>query len=474
MRARFWSTWSESARRRARMALFGAYVLLLLLSHVLQRAPDALRPDGPGRIAVQIRCQSDQGAFPGSSTALSWMHWPAANGAPAQLPVVCLHGSPGSAMNFQRLAPRLAATGRDVWAVDLTGFGASRTAAGWTSILAHARAVLAALEALGIERAHFLGWSLGGGVALHAADLAPERVASVSLVASIGVQETEGSGSYAFEHAKYAAWLAANEALDHLVPHFGALSEFALEGRKSAINFLETDQRPLRGILERLAVPALIVHGRGDVLAPLAAAETSHELARASRLVVLDAGHFLPILQVDALLDELAPFLARHDGAPVPEERARIDTSPAHGWAAWDPDVLALGLAIPWWVQFLAIALAASWWPKWTAIVAGAAVGATQIDFGLAVLALAPGACAAALRKHRRSLASCSAAPFRAWGWLLLVIALCLGLDALASMLELGAPRLAAPCTVLLGFLARASLRRSRSIAPELAAPPAR
>jgi pimeloyl-ACP methyl ester carboxylesterase len=474
MRASLWSSWGGSARRRARLALLGAYVLLLVLSHALQRAPESPRPDGPGRIAVRIPSQGDRGAFAGSSTALSWIHWPSSGDARDRLPLVCLHGSPGSATNFQRLAPRLAASGRDVWAVDLTGFGASRGASGGTSILAHARAVLAALEAIGIERAHLLGWSLGGGVALHAADLAPERVASIALVASIGVQETEGSGSYAFEHAKYVAWLTANEALNHLVPHFGALSEFAREGRASAINFLETDQRPLRGILQRLAVPALIVHGRGDVLAPIAAAETSHELARSSRLVVLDAGHFLPILQVEELVAELEPFLARHDGAPVPEPRARVDESPAHGWAALDPEAFALGLAIPWWLQVVAIALASAWWPKWTSVLAGAVVGATQIDFGLAVLALAPGACAAALRKPPRSVAAGAAAPFRAWGWMLLVLALCVGLDALASLLELGAPRLAAPCIVLLVFLTSAFLRRSRSVEPELAVPTAR
>jgi pimeloyl-ACP methyl ester carboxylesterase len=464
-----WSRWSAVQRRRAGWLLTGAYVALLTLSNALQPSPRAPQPDGPGRIAVRIPSHTDAGAVAGSSVAVSLIHWPAAEGAAGGLPLVCLHGSPGSATNFQRLAPRLAAAGRDVWAIDLPGFGESRGAAGGTSILAHARALLAALDALGIERAHLLGWSLGGGVALHAADLAPERSASLALVASIGVQETEGSGSYVFEHAKYAAWLVAMEMLDHLVPHFGLLTEVVREGRASAINFLETDQRPLRGILERLQAPALIVHGRGDALAPFAAARASHALVRSSRLVVLEANHFLPFLQVDELTAELEPFLARHDGAGVPEPRASVEARPRTRWGVLEPDVMSLGLALPWWLQFAALALAVACAPRWSALASGAAVAALQLDFGLVALALAAGACGGALWKRDRAL-GWLAAPLRAWGWMLLALTLSAALGGLLALAGVTAPRLITPCAALALIALGTAWRRGRSRTTALAA----
>ena len=102
------------------------------------------------------------------------------------------------------LAPMLANTGRECFAPDLPGFGESAHWVADYSVRAHAHAVLAMMDALAIERAHLVVWSMGGGVSLNMADLAPDRVASITLIAAIGAQEAEGSGDYLFEHAKYA------------------------------------------------------------------------------------------------------------------------------------------------------------------------------------------------------------------------------------------------------------------------------
>jgi pimeloyl-ACP methyl ester carboxylesterase len=73
----------------------------------------------------------------------------------------------------------------DAYAPDLPGFGASAGASP-LPIAAHARYVVEWLDQLGIERCT-LGFSMGGGVALELYRLAPERVASVVLLSSIGV-----------------------------------------------------------------------------------------------------------------------------------------------------------------------------------------------------------------------------------------------------------------------------------------------
>jgi pimeloyl-ACP methyl ester carboxylesterase len=97
--------------------------------------------------------------------------------------IVLLHGQPGSAADWQQLAGRLPET-LGIVALDRPGYGASRLPAGGFRV--NARAVLAELDARGIERAVLAGHSYGGGVALSVAQLAPGRVEALILLASVG------------------------------------------------------------------------------------------------------------------------------------------------------------------------------------------------------------------------------------------------------------------------------------------------
>ena len=97
--------------------------------------------------------------------------------------VVLLHGQPGSGADWQQVADRLPG-GLGVLAPDRPGYGASAQAAG--GFAAGARAVVAELDAQGIDRAVLVGHSYGGGVALATARLAPERVEALVLLASVG------------------------------------------------------------------------------------------------------------------------------------------------------------------------------------------------------------------------------------------------------------------------------------------------
>jgi pyruvate dehydrogenase E2 component (dihydrolipoamide acetyltransferase) len=76
-------------------------------------------------------------------------------------------------------------------APDLPGFGNSTTTIPDYSIRAHARYVLQMMDAMKVDRFHIVGFSLGGGVALNLANLAPERVKSITMLSAIGVQEME-------------------------------------------------------------------------------------------------------------------------------------------------------------------------------------------------------------------------------------------------------------------------------------------
>jgi pimeloyl-ACP methyl ester carboxylesterase len=101
--------------------------------------------------------------------------------------VLLLHGIGCSVLEWDRNVEALAAHHR-VIAVDLMGFGLSaKPADADYTLKGHADFVLSFMDALGIQRAHIAGNSLGGRLALSCAAMAPQRVASLLLVDPAGM-----------------------------------------------------------------------------------------------------------------------------------------------------------------------------------------------------------------------------------------------------------------------------------------------
>lgn len=106
--------------------------------------------------------------------------------ADARSTVVFIHGNVSSSLFWQ---PTMLALPSDVraLAIDLRGFGASEALPvdATRGVRDFADDVASVLAVLGIDRAHFVGWSMGGGVLMQYLLEHPASVASVTLVAPV-------------------------------------------------------------------------------------------------------------------------------------------------------------------------------------------------------------------------------------------------------------------------------------------------
>lgn len=157
-------------------------------------------------------------------------------------PVVLLHGQPGSARDWDLVAPHLAGQ-LSVLALDRPGYDGVSDAGG---IEHSARATIARMDADGIERATIAGLSFGGGVAAWIAVHNPERVHALVLISA-------------------AANRAALHPVDRLLaaPLAGGLTSGVLvSGGALALS----SRRLRQHVAKRQAVPADFLHATAQRL----------------------------------------------------------------------------------------------------------------------------------------------------------------------------------------------------------------
>ena len=291
-------------RRRRRRLWLLVYLILLLTSTIVRYSipPPALPV---GMRTVSLRTVKNDLAASGQ-IKLAFV-----DTAPdsTSIPVVLIHGSPGSSHIFQDVTAGLSHHFR-VIVPDLPGFGASTHSLPDYSFRAHAKYLLELFDALQIRKVQLVGFSMGGGVVLSLADLAPDHVASIVMLSAIGVQEQELLGNYYVNHMLHGAQLGGLWLLREAAPQFGLLDDVELNV-EYARNFYDSDQRPLRSVLRNYKGPMLIIHGRRDPLVPVAAALEHHRLVRQSELKILDDNHFMVFRRPQVVLQPLNEFLQR-------------------------------------------------------------------------------------------------------------------------------------------------------------------
>jgi pimeloyl-ACP methyl ester carboxylesterase len=135
----------------------------------------------------------------------------AASSGAARLPVICIHGLTRNSADFDELAPWVASMGRRVIAVDVRGRGKSATdpdPANYNQAV-YAADVIKLAHDLGIERAVFVGTSMGGLITMAVALKRPTLIASAILNDTGPVLSMRGLDrirSYAGKSVPVASW----------------------------------------------------------------------------------------------------------------------------------------------------------------------------------------------------------------------------------------------------------------------------
>jgi membrane protein DedA with SNARE-associated domain len=213
-------------------------------------------------------------------------------------------------------------------------------------------------------------------------------VRSVTLLASIGVEELELLGDHTLNHGLHGLQLAALEAARWVVPHFGALDRGMLT-RAYARNFFDTDQRRLRPILEELAAPTLIVHGEDDFLVPVAAAREHARIVPQAELLVLPSprGHFLPWTEALRVAAATEAFLQRVDRGEAPPRAAAKPARAAAAARPFDPADVPPFEGPAWLAVLLLLALGTLVSEDLSCIAAGLLVADGRLGIGSAAAA---------------------------------------------------------------------------------------
>jgi pyruvate dehydrogenase E2 component (dihydrolipoamide acetyltransferase) len=228
-------------------------------------------------------------------------------GEGAGVPMVLIHGFGGDLNNWQFNQEALAAA-RPTYAIDLPGHGGSskELGAGHVHVGALAGAVVDFMDAKGIAKAHLVGHSLGGAIALDLALNHADRVASVTAISSAGlgpeINMAYIDGFMAAGRRKQLQpvleMLVADPAMVSREMIEDVLKFKRLDGVEAALNriiegtFAGGHQAlQLTGRLGELTAPVQVIWGRQDRVIPVSHSEGLPSRVRVE--VFDDAGHMV-------------------------------------------------------------------------------------------------------------------------------------------------------------------------------------
>ncbi len=235
-----------------------------------------------------------------------------AAGTPGRPPVVLLHAFPLDSRMWIPLERELAARGVTAHGFDYPGFGTTPLWQGAEpSIDAIADAAVATLrDGVGATRAHWVGCSMGGYVALGIAERHPDAVAGLGLVDTKATADDEGKRASRLEAATAFDGLDAfpdpRSVAEGLVGTVGPGRDEVLNVASAIIASVRPaaaawGQRAMAGRPDRSGVltafqgPSAVVWGGLDAITTRDDAELMARSLGASVTVVEGAGHLSPL-----------------------------------------------------------------------------------------------------------------------------------------------------------------------------------
>jgi pimeloyl-ACP methyl ester carboxylesterase len=248
------------------------------------------------------------------------------------VPVLMLHGIPGWRGTWHA-AGQLLSNGYRVVIPDLPGFGESTAMVTDGHAAEHAAAMLEMLDRLDITDVHVCGFDFGGPVAIWMYRLAPQRINTLTLLATNTFTDTPIPLTLRIARVRYLG-----EAAFRLLMGKSGLTmmwwqavkrreAFPLSRYRSALRFgtglrstrkifvnslrhLDTLYRPIEETLGSIRVPTLVVWGDSDPFFPIEIGRrTAAAIPHATFLPLRDCGHFVPEEQPHAVADAIATLL---------------------------------------------------------------------------------------------------------------------------------------------------------------------
>lgn len=239
-------------------------------------------------------------------------------------PVILFSHSLGSSLAMWESQRTVLESHFQVLTYDLRGHGASDAPKGAYSLEQMAEDAVDLLEALKIDRVHFVGLSIGGMIGQALALNHPDRLLRLALCSTSGqlppparpivqerIEAVRTQGLAALVDVTLERWFTpgfARENPGRVEPvrkQFLATSVDGYVGCSEAIRNLDFLER-----LSAITLPTLIMVGAEDLGTPVAASEAIHQRIGGSKLVILpSASHLSNIEQTDLFNRHLLEFL---------------------------------------------------------------------------------------------------------------------------------------------------------------------
>jgi pimeloyl-ACP methyl ester carboxylesterase len=265
----------------------------------------------------------------------------AAASGPARLPVIAIHGLTRNSADFDTIAPLIAQSGRRVLAVDIRGRGQSDRAPDPMTYQpqVYAQDIMALLRDLGIERAVFLGTSMGGLITMGLAAIR-SKVIAAAIINDVGPEVAQEGlariAAYAGQPVEINTWADAAAYVRKLnavaLPHYSdadwdafARRTFRIGTEGTPVPDYDPDiMAPIRAAGAKALVPnlwpfftrlargrpTLLVRGEtSDLLSPEIAARMRKRAPKMDFVEVPGVGH-APMLDEPEAKAAIFPFLS--------------------------------------------------------------------------------------------------------------------------------------------------------------------